>query len=212
MKTHRNTQWLAVAGFALFATVVPCLARSQDEKGHHDMETPGHSHEMSEIHGGTAVMTPSHHFEALFTEGAIHMYVYDGKQNPIVDPAKAGVRVTLEPKDGKPVELAMDYTAPDAAEGRTQGSFVAKHDFEGYEPGSMKAVFHVEGLSKKPIDFKTPVQISEEARYTCPMHPEVMADDPGDCPKCGMHLQRMGGMEAGGQDHGAMGHQEHHHD
>lgn len=25
--------------------------------------------------------------------------------------------------------------------------------------------------------------------YTCPMHPEVTQDGPGDCPKCGMHLE-----------------------
>ena len=28
------------------------------------------------------------------------------------------------------------------------------------------------------------------ARYTCPMHPEVQSDQPGDCPKCGMALER----------------------
>jgi hypothetical protein len=26
------------------------------------------------------------------------------------------------------------------------------------------------------------------AQYTCPMHPEVAKDRPGDCPKCGMKL------------------------
>jgi Cu+-exporting ATPase len=31
------------------------------------------------------------------------------------------------------------------------------------------------------------------ARYTCPMHPEVMRDGPGDCPICGMALVPLGG-------------------
>jgi P-type Cu+ transporter len=28
-------------------------------------------------------------------------------------------------------------------------------------------------------------------KYTCPMHPEVVSDKPGDCPKCGMALELM---------------------
>ncbi len=30
------------------------------------------------------------------------------------------------------------------------------------------------------------------ARYTCPMHPEIVQDHPGNCPKCGMALEPMG--------------------
>ncbi|MGC1478935.1 MAG: copper-translocating P-type ATPase [Chthoniobacterales bacterium] len=29
------------------------------------------------------------------------------------------------------------------------------------------------------------------AKYTCPMHPEVVSDTPGNCPKCGMPLEPM---------------------
>ena len=29
-------------------------------------------------------------------------------------------------------------------------------------------------------------------RYTCPMHPEIIRDEPGDCPICGMALEPMG--------------------
>jgi P-type Cu+ transporter len=28
-----------------------------------------------------------------------------------------------------------------------------------------------------------------KAVYTCPMHPEIEQDHPGDCPKCGMALE-----------------------
>src|SRR5438309_11588394 len=28
----------------------------------------------------------------------------------------------------------------------------------------------------------------ETQKYTCPMHPEVVMDHPGNCPKCGMKL------------------------
>ena len=32
----------------------------------------------------------------------------------------------------------------------------------------------------------------ESSTYTCPMHPEVVQDHPGSCPKCGMALESMG--------------------
>ncbi|PZR75052.1 MAG: copper-transporting ATPase, partial [Chthoniobacterales bacterium] len=31
---------------------------------------------------------------------------------------------------------------------------------------------------------------SSAGKYVCPMHPEVQSDKPGDCPKCGMALER----------------------
>lgn len=29
---------------------------------------------------------------------------------------------------------------------------------------------------------------NQQATYTCPMHPDVKSDKPGNCPKCGMTL------------------------
>lgn len=29
---------------------------------------------------------------------------------------------------------------------------------------------------------------AEMVQYTCPMHPEVISDEPGTCPECGMEL------------------------
>jgi len=44
-----------------------------------------------------------------------------------------------------------------------------------------------------------------EGQYTCPMHPEVVSDEPGDCPKCGMHLVPM--EQAGTSSHSGHSHQ-----
>src|SRR5581483_9690564 len=34
-----------------------------------------------------------------------------------------------------------------------------------------------------------PRPVSESGQWTCPMHPEVLRDDPGPCPLCGMVLE-----------------------
>ena len=30
--------------------------------------------------------------------------------------------------------------------------------------------------------------MEQQQQYTCPMHPEIIKEEPGDCPLCGMHL------------------------
>ncbi|PYL53383.1 MAG: efflux RND transporter periplasmic adaptor subunit, partial [Verrucomicrobia bacterium] len=47
----------------------------------------------------------------------------------------------------------------------------------------------------EPIDPNRPQMQHEHTQqheamqnYTCPMHPEVITDHPGNCPKCGMKL------------------------
>lgn len=45
-------------------------------------------------------------------------------------------------------------------------------------------------LSGKVVGANNPVP--KGTLYTCPMHPEVVSDHPGDCPKCGMALEPMG--------------------
>jgi hypothetical protein len=34
---------------------------------------------------------------------------------------------------------------------------------------------------------------AKAGKYTCPMHPEVVSDTPGKCPKCGMNLEKVQG-------------------
>jgi P-type Cu+ transporter len=46
-----------------------------------------------------------------------------------------------------------------------------------------------------------PDPTQESVIYTCPMHPEVRETEPGDCPKCGMHLVLEGELAAPQYDH-----------
>ncbi|HEX2393813.1 MAG TPA: heavy metal-binding domain-containing protein [Bacteroidales bacterium] len=39
-----------------------------------------------------------------------------------------------------------------------------------------------------------------KGNYTCPMHPEVTSDHPGECPKCGMELVLADSVDASGSD------------
>lgn len=41
-------------------------------------------------------------------------------------------------------------------------------------------------------DSPTEQTVNESSLYTCPMHPEVVQDHPGSCPKCGMALEPKG--------------------
>ena len=49
--------------------------------------------------------------------------------------------------------------------------------------------------SQEPV--RPPRPKDTKTIYTCPMHPEIRQGHPGDCPKCGMHLESIG---AGGKE------------
>lgn len=40
-----------------------------------------------------------------------------------------------------------------------------------------------------PVTIEKPETRNEKREYTCPMHPEIVRDEPGDCPICGMALE-----------------------
>jgi len=62
-----------------------------------------------------------------------------------------------------------------------------------YEYKGQTYFFCCEGCKEKFVkDPEKYLQQKEGMKevYTCPMHPEVKADQPGKCPKCGMNLKK----------------------
>lgn len=55
------------------------------------------------------------------------------------------------------------------------------------EPGKAK-ITKPSILQKSQTLFPSNLQSRAKASYTCPMHPEVISSQPGNCPKCGMDL------------------------
>lgn len=58
-------------------------------------------------------------------------------------------------------------------------------DYFFCSPHCREKFFKQEPAPKAPLVSSA----SKETVYTCPMHPEIRQNKPGDCPKCGMHLE-----------------------
>jgi len=62
------------------------------------------------------------------------------------------------------------------------------------------AGFMLANLSANQVYGQTPQNKTikqQTVKYTCPDHPDVVKDQPGNCPKCGMKLVEKKGMSTG---------------
>ncbi|MEZ2126445.1 MULTISPECIES: heavy metal translocating P-type ATPase [unclassified Sinorhizobium] len=75
----------------------------------------------------------------------------------------------------------------------TAGHFL-KHEGEKFYfcSAGCQAKFETDPASYRDGNRPAAKPMPKGTLYTCPMHPEVVSDHPGDCPKCGMALEQMG--------------------
>ena len=82
---------------------------------------------------------------------------------------------------------------------------------EGLEQAvaALRGAFTTGAFSEQVADFDAPL-LQTRVEYTCPMHPEIVSDEPGKCPKCGMFLveREVSDGETAGHEHHE--HHEHH--
>ncbi|NTG75387.1 heavy metal translocating P-type ATPase [Agrobacterium rhizogenes] len=77
---------------------------------------------------------------------------------------------------------------------RASARHFLKHEGEKFYfcSAGCKAKFEAESAAYLDGNRPAPKPVPKGTLYTCPMHPEVVSDHPGDCPKCGMALEPMG--------------------
>lgn len=76
---------------------------------------------------------------------------------------------------------------------RASAKYMSKHEGTRYYFCSAGCQTKFEADPAKFLgDAPAPAPMPAGTQYTCPMHPEVISDKPGDCPKCGMALEPMG--------------------
>lgn len=94
----------------------------------------------------------------------------------------AGRSLTIETRDKKEVVVVID----EKTKFEKKGNPATAKDLKA----GVRVVMDVEkGQSKEALVAKEVKIGSVDVIYTCPMHPEVQAKEPGKCPKCGMKLE-----------------------
>jgi Cu+-exporting ATPase len=110
-----------------------------------------------------------------------HRNHHHGHATATVDPMTAN-----DPVCGMVVELGVGKPNHEYAGEIYHFCSQSCHDKFAAEPKRFISGAHMQPSAPAP----------EGAKYTCPMHPEIVRTEPGDCPICGMALEPMGVPDA----------------
>ncbi len=118
------------------------------------------------------------------------------KKTVVVKPkvmAKPEVKPILKTEiKAKPVETKINRAKVDNKSKKIDEAKKANRGRDAEKPNAERRIkkeqLIVAGESKAESKYQPKSQFQSQTTYTCPMHPEVISDKPGKCPKCGMEL------------------------
>ncbi|MFJ6326379.1 MULTISPECIES: heavy metal translocating P-type ATPase [unclassified Rhizobium] len=158
----------------------------------HDHSHHGHGHHDNHDHGGQQQ-------EAITRDPVCGMTVDPNAGKPSVDYqgrtfhfCSNGCRTKFEATPENYL-TAKDPTCGMTVD-RATARHLAKHEGEKFYfcSAGCKTKFEADPTAYLNGNRPAPKPVPKGTLYTCPMHPEVVSDHPGDCPKCGMALEPMG--------------------
>lgn len=119
--------------------------------------------------------------------------VYDSKKQKIAETKVSSVFPAVETTSRTAI---VEAVTPNSSFKFLPGQYIVMSITKSKKANALTvpsaAILEIDGKSALWIVLKKPVQ-GEKTLYTCVMHPEVISDKPGNCPKCGMELVKKEG-------------------
>lgn len=170
---------ILLAGLTLCTTA--CFAQhdhgSHGAAGHAQMDVPPHGGVLKDAGKYRVEMV----VDLLLIQDRLSFYIYKGNMKPVSKKDNVSGSITFI-NDGEPstkTALVSRGVNQFVAQLKDTGPFRATVEFE-VKGKTISAMFEHKGLGH-----------GASAIYTCAMHPDIQSDAPGQCPKCGMFLEKV---------------------
>ncbi len=126
-------------------------------------------------HGGTLKIADTYFIELVLNDSKVVYYIYDLNIKPISNKGIKG-KAIFQFQNKSTVTISLITQG-------LNGFSTGNRNLSNYT--MCQAIFIKAGKVSK-VEFIKP--IFNAIKYTCALHPEIIRDKPGNCPKCGMAL------------------------